>query len=282
MIKKIFNILFASLVVASLFSCNEQEDIELNQNPDFVVVFAELAQGETAEVELRYSTDFALPIDNYEDKFKKQISNARVILKASNGKEEILKESKEKAGIYYSELIKGEEDVHYDLIIDAAGKRFTSSSYIPKPVKLDKIEVVEDLGNGEYSSDGKAEVTVYWKDRPNERNFYMLKLDIDSENLIEYGKKDNIYLFSDINNDGNNIKLKLKKSSLMKMPDYAYTVSLRCIDEDTYNYISSVQNYEDNGSDFTFTSPGNLPTNINGGAVGFFNAFAVSKIVWKK
>ncbi|MFA8300710.1 MAG: DUF4249 family protein [Hyphomicrobiales bacterium] len=282
MMKYIYIILVSFAITLTLNSCIINEDLELNKYPEYLIVKGDLPLGEFATIDLQYSLDYALPFELHYNKINDtKISNARVILKDSNGIEELLTEStsEDEKGRYYSKLIKGVENTNYELLIDVDDKHYSSTSKISRPIEIDKIS--HEKYTAEFG-DIKAKISLSWKDRKYQDNFYMVKVGVkyfDKNRMDSCFYYRETFLFSDLNNDGNVINVTCKVDPLsihrQNQGDGLY-VSLCLIDEDTYNYFNGVAGYDINSGDSYSVSPGNLPTNIKGRAFGVFNAYPMS------
>ncbi|MFA8300708.1 MAG: DUF4249 family protein [Hyphomicrobiales bacterium] len=290
--KSIYNILLILISILAFNSCIEEEDIELNKYPDYLIVRAELLLDEFAVVDLNYSRDFALSSnDGNSDQINRSaVSNAHVILKDSNGIEELLEESTfpKENGRYYSKLIKGAENTSYELLIDVDGKHYSATSRIGKPIKVDKVKFRNVKGKSiDNNITEDIEIDVSWKDRKNEKNFYLLKI---RERNINKEKNELIFidretfLFSDLNNDGNDIKYTCEIANAYYLGSYynngyrSLYAFLCLIDEQTYTYLKGVKGHGRVDNSIITARPGNLPTNIRGHAFGLFNACPASSM----
>ncbi len=170
------------------------------------------------------------------------------------------------SGKYATQHLTGVPGRTYTMHAYVAGKEYDAVSTMPQPVALDSVQVYL-AGNG---SDTGYHIRAYFIDPPSTGNYYMLQA---TYNGVLQDSANNITLDQDKYTNG------LIQDVRLRVP-YPPTgdsvkVSLLCIDYNTYNYFSVVRSITSAGNPVSTAVPQNPPTNILGGAVGYFSAYSV-------
>lgn len=165
-------------------------------------------------------------------------------------------------GIYRANMT-GVPGRTYRLTVKVDGQSFTSTSTMPRKVKLDTLYVTERVLVGKM----RKLATVEFTDPPGLGNAYRFVQYID-------GRKENtIFVMNDNLLDGRKVIY-----DLMIFGDADYTlksedqlrVEMRCIDMPAYQFWYSLTQAAMGQNQSA--SPGNPISNIQGGAIGYFSA----------
>lgn len=198
--------------------------------------------------------------------------------------------------------------VPYEIRADVPGyASVRSQSAVPEPVAIRDLNVTYEKIN-DWAKD--ATFSFKFTDRPNETNYYEIKLivyrkfkyfnGLDSvESINEYAtyiesddpafqnENDGFYdglIFKDVLFEGKEVNVKFKTTVGIRYPsddqeEFRYTVYLRTLSEDYYQYMttSSLQEYT---SGDPFAQPVTVYNNIENG-FGIFAGYSQSAVVYE-
>lgn len=170
----------------------------------------------------------------------------------------------------YSNTFRGRPGRIYSLTVETGGQTYTATSTMPNAVVMDSLSVREFTFGGDLSK----QIQAHYRDPVFDVNYYRFMLFIN-------GKQANsVYAENDRFNDGNYVKTLLfhdtDTDGDLKAGD-TVTVTMQCIDPTvfTYWYTLAQQNMRGPGGG---TAPGNPPSNISNGALGYFSAHTQSSV----
>jgi hypothetical protein len=263
MTNKLYILVVLALIITS---CKKVVDIDLNEANPRIVVDAQIHFADTlpngfAYLHLHMTSSF------YELKPFNIIDSADVKIIDKNGLGYKLSQNKE--GIYINtNLPKAGFGDSYKLNISVNGKIISANSTIARPVKIDSLNYkIDDFGP--HQGDGYV-VTCFFMDPPNEVNYYYLKIMYRGE--YQYG----YFLTRDDGFDGKQISYAFFRNKFVETGKVQ--VELYTIDEASFEYYKVLAMMEQGGMS---TAPGNPPSNIEGDAIGLFNAsFVDTKIIY--
>ncbi|MFM2386389.1 MAG: hypothetical protein RL660_1146 [Bacteroidota bacterium] len=153
---------------------------------------------------------------------------------------------------------------NYTLTVLTDGKTYTAQSQMPEMVPLNGLKVVTMTNLGVTSYDVLPEYT----DPPTLGNFYGFAVTASSQGGVTFeSESDNIGNGSP-NQRG--LEIPSREDSPIK-PGDTITVEMRSIAPEIYNYFTALEQIAGNGV-LGGTTPANPPSNITGGALGYFSA----------
>lgn len=243
---------------ASLQSCEEVIDIDLNDADPALSVDGTINIGEGAHVQLSYTSDY---FGNNEPKHEE---NAIVTLSSANALSETL--THQGNGLYTGNLIRGQAGIEYELKIAIDDEQYTGTSFLKKPTEIVKLgyKPFDGFGGSDGEQEYNLEITL--KNYPEEECFFLIKYYLndeeqeDSYSTIshEYFPKEEIIEFSPF--------------SFSFTKDDVVTVRAYSIDEGTYEYYSQLEDIIDRhgGS----STPYNPESNMGKDVVGYFRAWS--------
>lgn len=256
-----------SIALISLNACQQVIDIDLNETNSQYVIIGNIADDNNpCKVEITKTVNFS-ETNNFP-----AVEGAIVTLSDDNSNKEILTETK--PGIYESKTIKGIIGRTYTLTITHQGNTFTARSKMADATPIFDVKFIEDAfggpGNGNDTLPIFRAIPLH-PDKPNVKNFYRY---IQTINDVE----DKSFLIRNDNlSDG---KLNAQPLFSFDAPIHRgdkYHLKLMNIDEANYTYLFSLNQSSGNGPGGG-TTPSNPPSNISGGALGYFSAYSVSEI----
>ena len=259
--KKIFFPIIATIF--TLTSCQEVIEIDLNSATPQYVIEAILVEGtqdfttRVTQTSNYFSTDKATPI-----------TNATITLKKDNGAAITLTNNGD--GSYKAAKYSAISAANYTLSVKVDGKTIDASSYLPKPIKLDSVEIEKDNGRPFGGSDSTYQLYCVFQDPASETNFYQIKTIV---NGVPKNKGENILVIDDRLTNGNKIRIPIFTTEF-NLNDKV-EVELLSIDKKMYDYFNTLSTLVSNGNNSA--APANPITNWSGNALGYFGAYSSSK-----
>ena len=261
----LFKILIISCLSITIISCKKEISLSLRTVEPILVVEANIGEGGEALVKLTQTRGF------YEPNIFPPVTDAVVTLSNNLGESENLIVVGD--SIYSSREIKGIQNTIYYLSINYKNKTFTASSTLHSPVPIDSV--VAKL----IRPDFPPYFQVYWQDpKGKEIDYYRFRVFINDS--IEV--KQNFITSADVY-DGEYLSTIImigdhnSKDKTIFSPGDTIRFDMQTLDKAAGEYFTFL-------NDHSKTNP---PTNISGGALGYFNAYSVSstKVVapyWEK
>jgi hypothetical protein len=199
-----------------------------------------------------------------------KVTNAVVIISDNTGFIDTLVQVD--SGVYAAPTMTGVPGRTYTMRALVNGKEYDAVSTMPAPVNIDSISIyltgTINIVNG--VSDTTDHVRCYFRDPVGIGNYYMVQARI---NGLLLDSLDDFNLLSDQFEDGTEINRRL--SNCNPILGQTVQVNLMCIDAGTYNYYEVVRGTASAGNPVSTAVPQNPPTNIVGGALGYFSAYPV-------
>lgn len=202
------------------------------------------------------------------------VRNAIVTISDDAGNSEMLMETD--PGTYKTSTLQGVNGRTYHLKIVTEGLNYEAFSYLPYPVKLDSIVSQKITAAGPHSKESSESyyIKCFFNDPPGSSDFYRIESVVaNTDTLASYYQ-----IYSDEVTDGQKIAYPLQRPTF-NLGDTA-TIELYHINTVNYDYYKTVNNILRNkkGPMASASAPQANPlTNISGGAVGYFGAFAINR-----
>jgi hypothetical protein len=257
-----FSKLTAMLIVTVLItgSCQKVIHVDLNNaNPQLVIAGYVTNQPLVDTVVITKTGSYFTP-GNYP-----HINGATVIITDNTGLTDTFVQVD--SGTYATQHLTGIPGHTYTMHVYLAGKEYDAVSTMPAVVPLDSVEIYE-VGSG---SDTGYHVRGFFPDAGGGNHYYMLQAYYNS---VLQDSADNITL------DDNEYTSGLIQDVRLRVP-YPPTgdtvkMNLLCLDYNTYNYFSVIKSITASANPVSTAVPQNPPTNILGGAQGYFSAYSIS------
>ena len=253
-LKILFEILIISILSILIISCKKEISLNLRTVEPILVVEAEIAEGSQAKVKLTQTHGF------YQSNIFMPIIDAKVTLSNNFGESEDLTLVSD--SVFVSNNITGTINTTYYLSIIYNNKTYTSSSTLYPSAQLDSV--VPKL----IRPDFQPYFMVYWQDpKSKEIDYYRFRIFINDS--IEV--KQNIVYSADIY-DGEYLSMpimiaeKNANDEPIFFPNDIIRFEMQTLDMSVGKFFSFLQTNSGN----------NPPTNITGGALGYFSAYSVS------
>jgi hypothetical protein len=281
----IFKISSISLLLAVLTSCladDEEISVKTNDSGQKPVIEAELS---TDSLQTYTKLTWLTSIDN--DKAPQPIHNGLVTLKDSNTNHtDTLLESSQAPGKYVKSRLKAIEGHTYLLTVSIDNKTYTARSKVGSKFLLSKLryesllanDLLGSLGINLGSLGGGIDTTSrYFTCYVTGDSYNSLQNSNYSARMIlnfdgkRYYKTLNSEVRTSYVDDG--VITTLIPDSVLKNVKVV-SVEIQAFDKSIYNYLSEI----DNATSNTQAAPTNPPSNISGGALGYFFAHTSSII----
>ncbi len=257
-----------SVLSILLFSCNQDDNIEMAPYKPKVVVEGAIEENEYATVLLSISASMTGPKDTL-SLLNNVIRSAKVTVSDGVSSEIlILQTNKNKVPPYEykGEVLKGEVGKNYSLKIEYDGKIITGTTYIPQSVPLDKISFKK-----ENVTDIVGYVHIGFKNI-SEDYYQIATCVVPDEKIFTpclYGNID-----SRVYSKGADVSMQINKGPII-FPETSYktyfnelsTIDLKfsTMPKDGYKFWTSYQNEVLNTQNPIFPANTSLVSNINGG-----------------
>ncbi|MBK8873196.1 MAG: DUF4249 domain-containing protein [Bacteroidetes bacterium] len=253
-------IILASLLFAS---CEKEIDLDLNSSSPQIVIEGNISDDPGPYIVKLSKTVNYSELNNYPP-----VTGALVIISDNTGTIDTLSETT--SGNYQTNIITGTPGTTYTLKVVAEGKQFEAVSTMPSKVNLDSVQfnLFSDPGESENTY---AVVPLYLDPIEFGNNYRFM--------FSSHGINDKSYQVSNDNIGNGNINQQPFFSDDVKFYENdTVSVTMLCIDVNTYNYYYTLSQTTDSGPGGGAT-PSNPPNNIEGNyALGLFSAYTTQTI----
>jgi hypothetical protein len=167
------------------------------------------------------------------------------------------------SGYYSTNRIRGIAGKSYELNVAVKEKRYSASVKLPPPVPIDTVYFDKSVFNTD-----SLNAFIEFNDPLGIENFYRIKLSRNGRfNVNDY------FLITDIPSDGQRLWVPIYFNEFA--PGDSVDVELENLERSTYLYLKSLSEIVQQG--VNVQAPGNPPSNISGGALGYFGAWGTSR-----
>lgn len=265
--KLIYLLCLASTLSGLLTSCQKVINIDVNTSPSQLVIEGNITNIRETQF-IKISRSVAYTATNVYP----AVSGATVQVSDNVGNTYRFNETATGSGLYSFGPLRGVSGRTYTMRITVDGQTYTATSVMPTPVRTDSLT----LSKITFGSNSRTIVSVNFTDPRNVANQYR---------FIQYinGKQVNrIYVIDDRLTDGNRIKQDLYfddddfETDKLVSGDVA-RVEIQCIDKPVFTYFFTFRQ-QSRGGPGGGTTPGNPPSNIDNGALGYFSAHTFQTI----
>lgn len=252
-IKYITSISIILILPLFFMSCEKEIHVDLHSSEPRIVIEGQIQLDSLATVMITESKDY------HTDNTYNTINGAIVSISDNAGNSEILIQNAD--GIYMAQNMRGVVGQTYYLSVKIDEVKYTSMSTLPTAVSIDTVTMY-NIPALDYPYP-----MVIFQDPPIEKNFYRCRYYVNGkrilidDDLVDTKDRNGftveriLPVFEDRNDDK-----KIVRGDIIK-------VELHSIDESVYRYFEALAKIE--------TSLTNPTTNIEGGALGYFSAYAV-------
>lgn len=263
-----FKYILAFSSLALLFSsCEEVIDYELKNTERKLVIDALISDDPGPyTVKITWSAPYT------KNQPTPRVSGAIVVLKDDQNHTDTLQEQAPGQYMTDASFPQGQVGHTYQLYVKHEGKEYTAISKIAPMAPIDSISYAfhEGTETGYYEETGYY-VTMHTQEPPGLGNNYRFKFIV---NGFSSNRSDRVLVVNDEYVDGNYITFTTPFAM-----QYNDTVVLegQSLSKAAYDYYTALT-VQLNPNGFFDAPPANLPTNISGGALGFFNTVSIQRI----
>ena len=252
---------FSLLVITAIIlgSCQKVIHVALNSSGRQIVIEAYVTDQPLVDTVLITQTgDYFVP-GNYP-----RVNGATIIVTDNTGLADTFVQVD--SGKYAATHLTGVPGRTYTMKALVLGKEYDAVSTMPLPVNIDSI-TSNEVGN---APDTAYHVHCYFADPSATTNFYMLQAYV---NGVLQDSTGDIAIDADKYTNGleQNVRLRMANPTTSDI----VKVNLMCIDPNIYNYFSVVKSITGKSNPVSTATPQNPPTNILGGALGYFSAYTL-------
>lgn len=250
------NTFLIALIILFDTACEKVISIDFTNTPQRIVIESEITNAPGP-----YYVLVSRSLNFNDSSYFASVTNASVVLSDNAGNSDTLIMAF--PGAYLTNSLQGVEGRTYTLSVSCEGHNYTSLCRMPYAVKMDTLTDQKDpTTNSGYA------LIPHYQDPPLVKNFYRFKAYENSSPLREL-----IRVRKDLSTDGQFIKEPIGFENFFNPGDTA-TLDFMCIDERVYQYFFGLSQTLSTGLNAP-ASPGNPPSNISGGCLGYFSAHTV-------
>ncbi|RYY36260.1 MAG: DUF4249 domain-containing protein [Sphingobacteriaceae bacterium] len=258
MLKRITYLSFAAASALFFSSCEKVIDVDIKESPSQLVIEGNITEGDSEKM-IKISRSVAYTDQNVYP----AVTDANVIVTDEQGSRWQAVQ-RDVPGEYYF-IATGKPGQTYTMQVNVNGKEYVAKSTMPQPVKLDSIGITLLT----FGDEERKVVAAYFKDPAGVKNQYRYLLYVNGKLTRR------VYANNDRLTDGNDIKEQLfyqddEDNEEINSGDVV-VVQMQCIDNPVFKYWLTLADQSQNGPGGGVT-PGNPPSNISGGALGYFSA----------
>ena len=242
--------------VAMLAACEDVIDIDLNEADPRVVIEAEI-NNLTNQQEIRVSRTVS-----FMDEMRyAPVSGAEVVVGDERGREVAFVETT--PGVYVTDRLRGTPGMTYHLDVTVDEITYAATSTMPNAVPIDSVS----SSSGEFFGVSRRALHVHFQDPPESPNFFRYRMSVNDAPFF------NIGVFNDKFNNGRYVTHDLIRLDVELQTGDEVVVVRNQIDERVYRYWFGIAMLNPGAA-----APSNPPSNINGGALGYFSAQTVATL----
>lgn len=166
------------------------------------------------------------------------------------------------SGFYSTKRIRGIPGHTYHLNVTTGDQKFSASVKLPQPVPIDTVYFRSAL----FAKDS-LNIFVEFYDPEGDENYYRIKLYRNGQFAVN-----DYYIITDAFSDGQKLWAPFYYREFA--PGDSVRVELLNLERSTWRYLKGLGETIDQG--VNVQAPGNPPSNIEGGALGYFGAWGIS------
>ena len=188
-------------------------------------------------------------------------------------------------GYYETTELKGVVGHTYSLTVKWQNKEFHAESYMPPVPAIDSVHF--NFTKGEIGKNDYNIPLIYFKEPQNERNYYLF-ITSSNSSVWPYSILSDEYLKSYVNGLDvcKGVSPDYWRTAYPDLSDgklsWDYSIEMHSLTKEAYDYYNAlIQQFKSDGGAYS-PSPASPPTNLDNGALGFFRASAVNRVVFKR
>lgn len=236
--------------LALLASCEDVIDIDLNDGDPRVVIEAEINNlSNNQEIRVSRTVSFTDEVPFA------PVSGAQVIVSDERGQEVVFVETA--PGVYATDQLRGAPGRTYHLDVTVDGVTYEATSTMPVVVPIDSVS----SSSGEFFGVSRRVLHVHFQDPPATADFFRYRMSVNESPFFNVG------VFNDKFNNGRYVTHDLISLDIELQTGDEVIIVRNQVDERVYRYWFGVVMLNPGAA-----TPSNPPSNISGGALGYFSA----------
>jgi len=254
-----YKLLIAAIVILAAVSCQRVISVDVGDAAQQLVIEGNITnilgtQTVTISRSVPYDATNVFPT----------VSGAVVTI--NDGSANTYRLTETKPGTYTINNLKGKSTTLYLLTVLLNGQAYNAASSMPLQVNLDSLTLVSQVfGNSTVKT-----VVVNYNDPPVVTNQYRFVMYVNGVQVKR------IFAESDQFSNGRVVASLLYERDIDLKTGDKVDIDMECIDPQIYNYWNSLSNQGGNTPQDSST-PANPPTNLTGGALGYFSAHTIQR-----
>ncbi len=259
-------ILFFLMIGALVMGCEETIVLDLDQTEPVVVI-----EGLITNQEVRQFVKVSKTRGFYDEQATSPVEGASVWVRDDQGNEYAFEETQ--PGYYESvEVFAGVIGRTYFMEVNDGEKRYEASEMMYSVTTVDSLAFrpAEDIDSTDVERNRRLEVLVYLNEPQDEDNYYLAKFFRNGEHLNDDGTT--VFYFNDDVLNGNIHDFPLPE--YFAEGDLA-RAELYSISAQAFRFFADLEKALNNDGGLFSGIPANASTNIEGGAIGYFQVSAV-------
>lgn len=243
------NIVFV-LFVCLFAGCEDIIDIDLNDADPRIVIESEIINGTNSQtVRVSRTVSFS-DVRPYEP-----VSMAQITISDNLGRQYDFMESE--PGVYTTNRLRGMPGMTYTLNVNVDGSEYTAQSTMPTYLTIDSVS----SSSGEFFGVSRKALHVHFQDPSDTPNYFGYRMSVNGSEFMNVG------VFNDKFNNGRYVTHDLISMDIDLEVGDDIAIQRNQIDENIYRYWYGVLMQNPGAA-----APANPPSNISGGALGYFSA----------
>lgn len=249
-----------ALLAISLSGCIDTIQLDLNSARSAIVIDAQLTDADEAnEVVITQTVDFATTHEF------PPVTDARVVVQdLTTGVADTL--AQPSPGVYRITKISGVPGHQYRLTVRLDQNTYTAFATMPARVAFDQLS----YQTGSRFNNQSIQMVASFQDPPQPGNYYRF---VNYQNRLP---SRTFFARSDGFTNGNRISQVIRDENIAIVKGDTMTVEMQCIEKGVYDYINGLSQLQGNNLN-QGTAPTNPPSNLSGGALGYFSAHTVQR-----
>lgn len=248
-------------IVLLASSCQKVIDVDLNEaNQTIVIEGNYTGEDSTVRVSVTLTSSY------FNNDPSPTVDNAVVTITDQNGATTVIPSIGN--GLYELTGYAPDYGTRYTLSVVSDGQTYNAGCLMPAPVQLDPITY--QYLDGFFGADPGYVSILNFQDPANTTDFYQIVI---TENQTSFDRIDQIQTQDDALTNGNYIQRPLFLSDLSQLGD-TISYEFRTVDEVIFDYTFQAADIAGGSNS---AAPGNPITNWDNGALGYFNAYGVSR-----
>lgn len=251
----IATLLLGLMSLLGLHACEDMIQLDLDEADPLIVIAGEVSNVST-EQQIRVHRTVSV----YAEQLQDPVSGAVVEVRDDQGNQFVYEEVM--PGVYQSRRWRGRVGREYTMQVEVDGELFTAKSIMQEPVLVDSV----GLGKNNFMGQENFFVSLKFTDPAETANYYRYMLRVNDEDFRFVSIQDDKF------NNGNAVSHDLFVMDRDLVPGDRLVVHQQQVDYPAFRYWQRI-----GFANPAEAVPANPPSNIQGGALGYFSAYSLQE-----